>query len=55
MQPDIEAMRDAVNDLRAKSISTNGDGNAPCTINDLKKLRDHIAETLDVIINSLSE
>lgn len=54
MNLDILAMQNAIDDLRAKSVSVNSDGNAPCTVNDLQKLRNSIADTLQVIVDSLN-
>lgn len=53
MQPDIHAMQQAIENLRWRSVSSNGDGNAPCTVSDLRNLRDAIADTLEVIVQNL--
>lgn len=50
---DISAMLDAVNNLKYCSISSNTDSNAPCTVEDLERLRNNLADTLTVIINNL--
>lgn len=48
---DISAMLDAVNNLKYSSVSSNADSSAPCTVEDLERLRDNLADTLTVIIN----
>lgn len=53
MQPDILAMKEAINDLRYRSVSSNADGSAPCTVSDLQNLRNAIADTLENIVNSM--
>lgn len=51
---DISAMLDAVNNLKYNSVSSNADSSAPCTVEDLERLRDNLADTLTVIINNLA-
>lgn len=51
---DISAMLDAVNNLKYSSVSSNADSSVPCTVEDLERLRDNLADTLTVIINNLA-
>lgn len=53
MQSDIESIHKAIEHLRWLSVSSNGSGNAPCTVEDLKNLRDNIANALETIVNNL--
>lgn len=53
MRSDIRAMQEAINALRYRSVSSNADGNSPCTVSDLQNLRNAIADTLERIVNSM--
>ncbi len=55
MDFDTSSMYKAIDDLRHLSVSTNSDSGAPCTNGDLRKLRDNIANTLEVIVSNLED
>lgn len=53
MSLNTDSMREVIDELRRTSISTNSDGNAPCTNSDLKRLRDNIANALDAVVSHM--